>query len=117
MRIEEDPKLSNTQEWEQNRYQLDKLLRNIAQQLNLFTEGRISAVHNAEETAPTSGQHAKGDIIRNDNPSELTGTASGSSGAVGGKASVHIKYVVSGFICTSAGATGKWKEIRVITGF
>lgn len=59
--------------------------RDHAQQVNLLAEGRISAAYNAQSAAPTTGQYAVGDFVRNSAPAEL-----GSPGS---------KYVVLGWLC------------------
>lgn len=59
--------------------------RDHAQQVNLLAEGRISAAYNAQSAAPTTGQYAVGDFVRNSAPAEL-----GSPGS---------KYVVDGWTC------------------
>lgn len=60
-------------------------LREHARQVNLLSEGRISAVNNAQSSVPTAGEYAIGDFVRNSAPTEL-----GSPGS---------KYVVEGWMC------------------
>lgn len=67
------------------------------QQVNLISEGRVSAVFNAT-AAPSSGTYSPGDFVRNSAPSET-----GSAGS---------KYVVLGWVYTAAG----FKDCRVLTG-
>ena len=62
-------------------------LREHANQVNMLSEGRIGAVNNALPTAPTTGQYAVGDIVRNSAPTEL-----GSPGS---------RYVLFGWMCTA----------------
>lgn len=59
--------------------------RDHAQQVNLLAEGRISAAYNAQSAAPTTGQYAVGDFVRNSAPAELGTTPN--------------KYVIFGWIC------------------
>ncbi len=60
-------------------------LREHATQVNMLSEGRISAVTNAQPSAPTTGVYAIGDFVRNSAPAEL-----GSPGS---------KYVIEGWMC------------------
>ncbi len=60
-------------------------LREHAKQVNLLAEGRISASYNAQNIAPTAGDYAVGDFVRNSAPAEL-----GSPGS---------KYVIEGWTC------------------
>lgn len=78
------------------------LLRRIAYQLNLLSEGAISAKYNALAAPPTSGKWARGDWVENSAPSEL-----GATGA---------KYVVQGWRCTVSGEPGTWMAARTLTG-
>jgi hypothetical protein len=52
--------------------------------------------------APTTGDWAQGDVIRNSTPTEL-GSASS-------------KYVIAGWICTASGTPGTWLPMRTFTG-
>lgn len=81
---------------------LARELREHALQVNSMAEGRLVGTYNAQTSAPTTGTHAKGDQVRNSNPSEA-GSASS-------------KYVVIGWICTVGGTPGTWLEMRVLTG-
>lgn len=78
------------------------LLKRIAYQVNLVSEGSLAGTYNASTAAPTTGTWAKGDFIRNSNPSEL-----GSAGS---------KYVVKGWICVTGGTPGTWVQSRTLTG-
>jgi len=82
-------------------YQLYAIFRQIITQLNNISDGMLAASYSAT-AAPTTGTHSLGDVVKNSNPSEL--------GAAGGK------YVITGWICTTAGAPGAWKETRTLTG-
>lgn len=107
MRIDINPRLPDNPEptvnW-LNRFVLavTTILRDIAQQLNNTAEGYMTAATNAYTAAPTTGSYAVGDFIRNSTPAE-TGTAGS-------------KYVIMGWVCTTAGSPGTWKECRVLTG-
>lgn len=81
---------------------LQRELREHATQVNMLTEGKLSAVYNAATAAPTTGTWALGDFVRNSAPSEL-GTASS-------------KYVIFGWICTVSGTPGTWLQCRFLTG-
>ena len=76
--------------------------KQVAQQVNALSEGRLSATYNAYTAAPTTGTWAKGDYIKNSNPAEA-GMA-------------FSKYVVLGFICVTAGTPGTWVQVRGLTG-
>lgn len=81
---------------------LNDLHRNIGQQVNALTEGRISAIYNASTAAPTAGSYVQGDFIRNSAPAEA-----GTAGS---------KYVKFGWVCVSSGTPGTWVECRFLTG-
>jgi hypothetical protein len=53
-------------------------------------------------TAPTTGLWEKGNFVWNTNPSEL-----GTGGS---------KYVITGWVCVTAGEPGAWVESRALTG-
>jgi len=76
--------------------------REVCNQLNGFSEGRIAAVTNAAVSIPTTGTYKQGDFVRNSTPSEA-----GTAGS---------KYIVTGWICTVSGTPGTFKESRVLTG-
>jgi hypothetical protein len=81
---------------------LYELLRELAIQVNGLSEGKLVATYNAYTAAPTTGTWAKGDFIKNSEPSEL-GSASS-------------KYVIIGWVCTDGGSPGTWLQCRVLTG-
>lgn len=83
-------------------YTLVRILTDIATQLNNLSEGRITAATNADTAPPTTGEHQKGDFVRNAAPAEL-----GTAGA---------KYVVTGWVCSAAGVPGTWLQCRALTG-
>lgn len=83
-------------------FKLITILRQIANKLNLFADGRASAIDNQATAAPTTGTWALGDFVKNSAPSEL--------GAPGSK------YVIEGWINVSAGTPGTWVQKRFLTG-
>jgi hypothetical protein len=70
---------------------LTDVLSQIISQLNGISEGSVSATHNAQPAAPTTGTWKQGDFIRNSAPS-------------GGSP-------VLGFICTVSGTPGTWDTV------
>lgn len=80
----------------------NRFYRELAQQINAVSEGRIAGTYNATTAAPTTGTYAQGDYIKNSAPSEL-GTA-------------LTKYVIKGWTCTVAGTPGTWLQDRALTG-
>lgn len=104
-RVSQDPRLPTpgAPNFERNFHsQVDKILRELAKQLNLLSEGRISAVTNADTAAPMAGKWQQGDKVWNSTPSELGGGGS--------------KYVIVGWICSVAGEPGTWLQMRTLTG-
>lgn len=81
---------------------LSDALRDVAAQVNGLAEGRLKATYNAQTAAPTTGKHARGDFVKNSEPSEL-GTAAS-------------KYVIVGWVCVTAGEPGTWAQCRFLTG-
>lgn len=79
-----------------------EIWRKMASQLNMLSEGGITAVTNATTAAPTAGSYQVGDFVRNSSPSE--------AGIIGSK------YVVLGWVCTVAGTPGTFLPCRVLTG-
>jgi hypothetical protein len=86
----------------QMRRKMTDALNDITKQVNGVSEGTLAAFHTARVSAPTTGTWAKGDEIKNSDPSEL-GSASS-------------KYVITGWICTVGGTPGTWLEMRTLTG-
>lgn len=83
-------------------WKITAILRKIASQLNLISEGFIEGATNATTAAPTTGTYTVGDFIRNSAPSEL-----GTAGS---------KYVVTGWVCVTGGTPGTWLSCRSLTG-
>jgi len=102
MRIVTDPRLPTESGLQQVGLKLTSILRDILNQLNNLTEGRVSAVTNAQAVVPAVGTNAQGDFVRNSTPAEL-----GTAGS---------KYVVTGWICTVSGTPGTWVPTRSLTG-
>lgn len=78
------------------------VVRQLEEQINLLSEGRARAYHGALTAAPTLGSWARGDEIKNSEPSVL-----GPAGS---------RYVITGWICTTSGSPGTWVEMRTLTG-
>ena len=70
--------------------------------VNMLSDGRLAGTNNATSAAPTSGPHARGDFIRNSEPSEA-----GTAGSM---------FVVLGWLCTASGTPGTFVECRALTG-
>ena len=81
---------------------LQRELRDHAIQINALSEGRMVATYNATTAAPTDGQYAIGDFVKNSAPSELGSSSS--------------KYVILGFLCVASGTPGTFVEVRCLTG-
>ena len=81
---------------------LTDLFRATNVQVNQLTEGTVSAVHSAATAAPTAGNYAVGDFVRNSAPAEA-----GTAGS---------KYVVMGWLCTVGGTPGTFVQCRALTG-
>lgn len=79
-----------------------EIVGDMERTVNLLIEERLVAYDNALTAVPTTGDWAKGDFVRNSNPSEAGSVAS--------------KYVLAGWICVASGTPGTWKEYRVLTG-
>lgn len=77
-------------------------LREHATQVNMLSEGKLSAEYGAMTAAPTSGVHARGDFVRNSAPSEL--------------GSMSSMYVIFGWVCVAGGSPGTFVECRFLTG-
>lgn len=74
----------------------------MASQVNAASEGLITGATNASTAPPTTGDHQRGDMVRNSAPSEL-----GTAGS---------KYVITHWICVTAGTPGTWLQCRSLTG-
>ena len=76
--------------------------REVAQQVNAVSEGRLVGFYTASTAAPTTGTWAQGDFVLNSAPTEA-----GTAGA---------KYLVHGWRCTVSGTPGTWLQCRFLTG-
>lgn len=85
---------------------LARLLKDFATQLNLLSEGFLTASHNAQSSMPTSGSYAKGDFVKNSNPVE--------QGTLG------FKYYIDGWKRLTSGTSHvlntDWVTARILTG-
>lgn len=80
---------------------LTEWARKVANEHNSLATGHIQSVYSAT-VAPTTGQHHKGDYVRNSAPAEAgAGTQ---------------KYVITGWVCSVSGEPGTWLECRSLTG-
>lgn len=77
-------------------------LKEHAQTVNMLCEGRLAGNYNAQNAAPTTGQHAQGDMVKNLEPVELGATPN--------------KYVIDSWKCVTGGEPGTWVECRFLTG-
>lgn len=84
-----------------NNPDLQRVLREHAQQVNGISEGRMNAAYNAQTAAPTTGEFAVGDFVRNSAPAEL-----GSPGSL---------YVIEGWMCLDDSPL-TFVEKRFLTG-
>lgn len=96
------PQNPDTQYARDLNYKLKDIFRTFSQRLNAATDGRIGAIDNASPSVPTTGMYAAGDFVRNSLPSEL-----GTAGA---------KYVITGWLCITAGSPGTFVQQRSLTG-
>jgi hypothetical protein len=80
---------------------LQRVLREHANQVNAMSEGRIAAAYNAQTSAPTTGDYAVGDFVRNSAPSEL-----GSPGSA---------YIIFGWMCVDDSPL-TFVDMRFLTG-
>jgi hypothetical protein len=102
LKIHLDPRLPQTDSLPDLRRRLTEYFRAIASQVNAVSEGALHGSYNAATAAPATGTYAKGDFVRNSAPSEL-----GTAGS---------KYVITGFLCVTAGSPGTFVQCRSLTG-
>jgi len=79
-----------------------RFYRDVAQQVNALSEGRLVAFYTSLPAAPTVGTWSKGDFVLNSNPAEL-----GTAGS---------KYLIHGWRCSASGTPGTWLQCRFLTG-
>jgi hypothetical protein len=99
-RLSNDARLPQSDDMRGLKQRLYELVRDIVNQVNGLSEGRITACTNAAPAAPVTGVFAPGDFVRNSAPTEL-----GTAGS---------KYVVEGWLCTAAPIT--FVQKRFLTG-
>jgi hypothetical protein len=80
---------------------LQRELRAHANQVNAISEGRMSSAYNAQTSAPTTGDFAVGDFVRNSAPAEL-----GSPGSA---------YIIFGWMCVDDSPL-TFVDMRFLTG-
>jgi len=86
---------------------LADIIRTICNQVNLLSEGRITARYQAQASVPSSVSAAVGDCVWDSNATVRGSVAPG----------VASSYVRLGWICTVASPTNAtWQEMRVLTG-
>jgi len=87
-----------------NKQAITDLIRQICNQVNALSEGRLSARYQASTAIPSGSavSYARSDIVWDSNA-----TQQGTAGA---------KYVRIGWICTTDGSPGTFQEMRVLTG-
>lgn len=82
------------------------LFQSIARKVNGLSSGAFSAVDGVGTSAPASGTWAKGDFIRNSNPTEAGSTPD--------------KYIIWGWVRLTDGSGNvlntDWFEVRTFTG-
>jgi hypothetical protein len=93
--------LSEKTDWDIVKRQLQLAWQGLTGAVNNIAEGRLSARY-ADTAAPTTRKWAQGDFVTNSAPVEA-----GSGGS---------KYIITGWICVTAGEPGTWKACRVLTG-
>lgn len=87
--------------------QLGDVVRAICNQVNLLSEGRISARYQAQASVPSSVAAQVSDIIWDSNTTVRGSVAPG----------VAASYIRLGWVCTVASPTAaSWEEMRVLTG-
>lgn len=73
---------------------MTEIMRLIEEQVNLLSEGRLSARYASASSIPTTGTNARGDIVWNSAPS--------AGGTIG-------------WVCVTAGTPGTWKTWGAIS--
>jgi hypothetical protein len=86
---------------------LSDIIRTICSQVNVLSEGRLSARYQAQVSAPASVAAAVGDIVWDSNTTVRPSVSPG----------VASSYVRIGWVCTVESPTdATWQEMRVLTG-
>lgn len=84
-----------------------EIIRLICNQVNLYSEGRITARYQAQASVPSSVAAEVGDVIWDSNPTVRGSVAPG----------LAASYVRTGWICTAESTTNAvWQEMRELTG-
>lgn len=99
MRLPDNPPLPSGSDLRALTVQVQTLMRQVAQQVNGLTDGRMSAFTTAMPSVPTTGTWSAGDKVKNSNVAVL-----GPDGA---------KYVVDGWLCVVGGEPGTWVELQL----
>jgi hypothetical protein len=91
-----------------DRPSLVTVVQAITGQVNNLAEGRLSARHNAQVSAPagTATAYAVGDFVPDSNCTVRGSVAAGIAAA----------YVRLGWVCVAPGTPGTFVEARVLTG-
>lgn len=93
MRLSLNANLPINNDLGQLKTRLFDLFKQIAVQVNGISEGNAASFYNAATAAPTTGDWAVGDFIRNSAPSRRTLTI--------------------GWVCTTAGTPGTWTPVTI----
>jgi len=84
-----------------------EIIRAICTQVNILSEGRISARYQAQVSSPASVAASVGDVVWDSNATVRASVAPG----------VASSYVRLGWICNVGSSTNAtWQEMRVLTG-
>jgi hypothetical protein len=97
MRLEltnEVPSAYNPQAW-------NRIITKLQNQINMLSEGRLVARHNAVSSVPTTGAYAIGDFVPNSDVQELGSSSS--------------KYFIAGWVCTDTDPL-TFVQARCLTG-
>lgn len=89
------------------RSDLAEIIRVICNQVNVLSEGRISARYQSQASVPSSVAAAVGDVVWDSNTTVRPSVSPG----------VAASYVRLGWVCNVASPTNAtWQEMRVLTG-
>lgn len=105
MRLPADPVLPQNPDTDYARAlnrALTDYTRLVSQKVNQLADGRFAGRDLVAAAVPTTGMYARGDFVANSAPAEL-----GTAGS---------RYVISGWICTTAGEPGTFVQCRFLTG-
>ena len=99
MRLPDNPPLPSSGDTQALLREVQKLMRQVNQQVNALSEGRVTATNNASDTVPTTGTWNRGDFVPNTVPSPI--------GEAGNQ------YIIDGWKCVVGGTPGTWVEVRL----